>query len=82
MLLGSIAPGATAVFFFSDPLMGVLALVNLIVIMMLLPTCLRVLQDYRSQTRAGIERPVFNPEDFPDLDVDATAWTVRAPVTA
>ena len=42
VFLGAVAPGATSVFFFSDPMMGILALVNLIAIMMLLPTCLRI----------------------------------------
>lgn len=72
---GAVAPGATAVFFFSDPMMGILALVNLVAIMMLLPTCLRILRDFRRQLKAGIARPVLNPDDFPDLDLDRTAWT-------
>ncbi|MDF9304903.1 alanine/glycine:cation symporter family protein [Tritonibacter mobilis] len=75
VFLGATAPGATAVFAFSDPAMGLLALVNLVVIMMLLPTCLRILQDFRTQLAAGIKRPVLNPDDFPDLDIDRTAWT-------
>ncbi len=75
VFLGAIAPGATSVFFFSDPMMGILALVNLVVIMMMLPTCLRLLRDFRKQLAAGVERPVLNPEDFPDLDLDRTAWT-------
>lgn len=75
VFLGAIAPGATAVFFFSDPMMGILALVNLLVIMMLLPTCLRVLQDFRKQLKAGVDVPEFNPNDFPDLDIDRKAWT-------
>ncbi|RED53442.1 alanine/glycine:cation symporter family protein [Aestuariispira insulae] len=75
IFLGAVAPGATAVFFFSDPAMGLLALVNLVVIMMLLPTCLRVLADFRKQLKAGVDRPVLNPDDFPDLDLDRTAWT-------
>ncbi|MSU89608.1 amino acid carrier protein [Rhodobacteraceae bacterium 2CG4] len=79
VFLGATAPGATAVFFFSDPLMGVLALVNLVVIMMLLPTCLRILRDFRAQLAAGVERPVLNPDDFPDLDLDRTAWTGKVP---
>jgi alanine or glycine:cation symporter, AGCS family len=86
VFVGATAPGATAVFFFSDPLMGLLALVNLIAIMMLLPTCLRLLQDFRRQLKAGVARPVLNPDDFTDLDIDRTAWTgeyvegrVRAP---
>jgi alanine or glycine:cation symporter, AGCS family len=75
VFLGAVAPGATAVFFFSDPMMGILALVNLIAIMMLLPTCLRILRDFQRQLKAGVARPVFNPDDFPDLDIDRTAWT-------
>lgn len=75
VFLGATAPGATSVFFFSDPMMGILALVNLVVIMMLLPTCLRVLKDFREQLKAGIDRPVLDPAKFPDLDLDHTAWT-------
>lgn len=75
VFLGATAPGATAVFFFSDPLMGILALVNLIAIMMLLPTCLRILRDFRDQVKAGVARPVLDPDNFPDLDLDRTAWT-------
>lgn len=72
--LGAIAPGATAVFFFSDPLMGLLAIVNLIAIMMLFPIALRVLNDYRAQLKAGIDKPIFHPSQFADLDIDPTAW--------
>lgn len=79
VFLGAVAPGATAVFAFSDPAMGLLALVNLVAIMMLLPTCLRILRDFRSQLKSGIERPVLNPDDFPDLDIDRTAWTGKVP---
>ena len=68
------AQGATEVFFFSDPMMGILALVNLLAITMLFPIGLRVLNDYRRQLRAGIEHPTFKPEDFPDLDIDKEAW--------
>lgn len=75
VFIGAAAPGATAVFAFSDPAMGLLALVNLVVIMMLLPTCLRILKDFRAQLKAGVQRPVLNPDDFPDLDLDRTAWT-------
>ncbi len=75
IFLGATAPGATAVFFFSDPMMGILALVNLVAIAMLFPVALRVLNDYRGQLAEGKEHPVFDPEKFPDLDVDTTAWT-------
>lgn len=74
VFVGAIAPGATAVFFFSDPLMGVLALINLLALIMLFPTAMRLLTDYREQLKQGIEEPVFNPNDFPDLDIDRTAW--------
>ena len=74
VFLGATAPGATAVFFFSDPLMGILAVVNLMAIMMLFPVALRILEDFRAQLRAGVARPVFQPTAFPDLDVDHTAW--------
>ena len=74
VFLGSVAPGATAVFFFSDPMMGVLALVNLLAIMMLFPIAMRLLRDFRAQLKAGVERPVLNPDDYADLDIDRTAW--------
>lgn len=74
VMLGAAAPGATTVFFFSDPLMGILALVNLMVIVSLLPVVLRLLNDYRVQIAAGVKAPQFNPEQFADLDVDRQAW--------
>jgi AGCS family alanine or glycine:cation symporter len=79
VFLGATAPGATSVFFFSDPMMGILALVNLVVIMMLLPTCLRILADFRKQLKEGIARPPFNPDDFADLDLDRAAWNGVSP---
>lgn len=75
VFLGATAPAATSVFFFSDPMMGILAIVNLVVIMMLLPVCLRVLNDYRAQLKSGVIKPVFNPDDFSDLDIDHNAWS-------
>jgi len=74
VFLGSAAPGATSVFFFSDPMMGVLALVNLLAIIMLFPVGLRVLQDYNAQLQQGVEHPIFEAEKFSDLDIDASAW--------
>ncbi|WP_353475016.1 alanine/glycine:cation symporter family protein [Salipiger sp. H15] len=74
VFVGAVAPGATAVFFFSDPMMGVLALVNLLVIMMLFPTALRLLRDFKTQLAAGVDRPVLNPDDYADLDIDRDAW--------
>ncbi len=75
VFLGAMAEGATDVFFFSDPMMGILAVVNLLAITMLFPVGLRVLNDFRAQLKAGIDRPVFDPDKFPDLNIDRTAWT-------
>lgn len=74
VFLGASAPGATSVFFFSDPMMGVLALVNLLTIIMLFPVGMRVLHDFTGQLKQGIEHPVFDPAKFSDLDIDTTAW--------
>jgi AGCS family alanine or glycine:cation symporter len=74
VFLGSSAPGATSVFFFSDPMMGILALVNLLAIAMLFPVAMRVLRDFRQQLAQGNDDPVFDPAKFSDLDVDPTAW--------
>jgi AGCS family alanine or glycine:cation symporter len=74
VFLGAVAPGATSVFNFSDPMMGILAVVNLLALMMLFPVALRIINDFREQLAAGIKKPVFDPAKFPDLDVDATAW--------
>lgn len=82
VFLGSYAPKATSVFFFSDPMMGILALVNLLSITMLFPVSMRVLRDYREQLAAGNEHPVFDAAKFPDLDIDKEAWKFDAPAEA
>ncbi|MGE0767447.1 MAG: alanine/glycine:cation symporter family protein [Hyphomicrobiaceae bacterium] len=74
VFLGAVAPGATAVFSFSDPMMGVLAVVNLLALMMLFPIALRVINDFADQLKQGVQKPVFDPKKFPDLDIDHTAW--------
>ncbi|WP_424930132.1 alanine/glycine:cation symporter family protein [Amaricoccus tamworthensis] len=74
VFLGAVAPGATVVFSFSDPMMGILAVVNLLALMMLFPIALRMITDFREQLAAGIKKPVFDPKKFPDLDTDHTAW--------
>lgn len=81
VFVGATAPGATSVFFFSDPMMGVLALVNLLAIAMLFPVGLRVLLDYKNQLNQGVEHPTFDPDKFPDLDIDKTAWVLDEPAT-
>lgn len=75
---GAAAPGATSVFFFSDPLMGLLAIVNLLAVTMLFPVGMRLLRDYREQLAAGIDEPVLDPAGFADLDLDPAAWPSRS----
>lgn len=75
VFVGAVAPAATAVFFFSDPMMGVLAVVNLLALMMLFPTAKRLIVDFREQLAAGVLRPVLDPDKFKDLNIDRAAWT-------
>ena len=75
---GAVAPAATSVFFFSDPMMGILAVVNLLALVMLFPIAKRMIVDFGSQLKAGVERPVLNPDDYADLDIDRTVWTGKA----
>ncbi|NVO28177.1 alanine:cation symporter family protein [Donghicola sp. C2-DW-16] len=75
VFLGAVAPAATSVFFFSDPMMGILALVNLLAIMMLFPVAMRLLRDFRTQLKDGVDRPVLNPDEYADLDIDREAWS-------
>lgn len=77
LFVGATAEGAVDVFFFSDPMMGVLALLNLLALIMLFPQVTRLLKDYRDQLKQGIDEPVFDPTKFPDLDIDHNAWKVK-----
>ncbi|MEM9550882.1 MAG: alanine/glycine:cation symporter family protein [Pseudomonadota bacterium] len=79
VFLGAVAPGATAVFSFSDPMMGILAVVNLLALMMLFPVALRIINDFREQLSQGVDKPVFDPRKFADLDTDHTAWPDAVP---
>ena len=60
-------------FFFSDPMMGILALVNLLAIIMLFPVDLRVFNDFREPLKQGNDHPVFDPAKFSDLDIGKEA---------
>lgn len=75
VFLGATAERATSVFFFSDPMMGILAVVNLFAIMMLFPIGMRLVKDYRAQLASGVEHPVLDPAKFADLDIDKAAWS-------
>ncbi|WP_339947564.1 alanine/glycine:cation symporter family protein [uncultured Albimonas sp.] len=78
VLLGAMAPEATSVFFFSDPMMGILALVNLVALTMLFPIGMRLLRDYREQLAQGVEHPALHVERYADLDIDREAWADAA----
>jgi AGCS family alanine or glycine:cation symporter len=74
VFLGAAAPAATSIFFFSDPMMGILAIVNLLALLMLFPIAKRLIVDFAAQLKAGIDRPVLDPEKYSDLDIDHNAW--------
>ena len=75
VFLGAVAPAATSVFFFSDPMMGMLVVVNLLALTMLFPIAKRLIVDFTEQLKSGTERPVLDPENFSDLDINRTVWT-------
>ncbi|KFE55459.1 alanine/glycine:cation symporter family protein [Pseudomonas syringae] len=62
------------VFAFADITMTLLAFVNLIALAMLFKVAMRILRDYDAQRKAGVKTPVFDSSQFPDLDLDRTAW--------
>ncbi len=80
MTLGFIILGANldlgAAFSFADVTMGSLALVNLFALTLLFPIGLRVMHDYEKQRAAGA-KPVLDPDDYADLDIDIDAWALE-----
>ena len=62
------------VFAFADVTMGLLAIANLIALALLFKIGLRLMRDYDSQIKAGVESPTFDPKVFADLDLDPKAW--------
>ena len=78
LFIGAAAPAATTVFFFADPLMGVLALANLLALIMLFPQAKRLLDDFAAQLKAGVKVPLFNAQEYEKLDIDLTAWGKEA----
>ena len=78
LFLGAVAPEATAVFFFADPLMGVLALANLLALIMLFPRAKRLLDDFADQLKSGVKVPMFDAQEYEKLDIDLSAWGKKA----
>jgi AGCS family alanine or glycine:cation symporter len=58
----------------ADITMGLMALCNLIAITFLGKYAFRLLDDYRSQKRAGIKEPVFTKERLPEIADDIECW--------
>ena len=61
------------VFGFADLTMGLLALVNLVALVMLMPVGLRILADYERQRLAGLS-PSFVAADHDHLGIDPRSW--------
>ncbi|ODC04990.1 sodium:alanine symporter [Terasakiispira papahanaumokuakeensis] len=65
------------VFGFADVTMGLLAVVNLIALIMLFKPGLRILKDFDSQIREGVEHPVFDAKKHPDMNLDPQSWEIE-----
>jgi AGCS family alanine or glycine:cation symporter len=65
------------VFAFADVTMGLLALANLFALVMLMKPGLRIMRDFDSQIKAGVEQPIFDAAKFSDLNIDAAAWEIE-----
>ncbi len=78
--LGMVVWGAVqsvkTVFDTADASMGMMATINLIAIVILSPTVVKLTRNYFAQRRAGFE-PVFHAKDFPELGdgVDHSIWS-------
>lgn len=76
VLWGSIQDLGT-VFAFADLTMGLLAICNLVALALLFKVGLRLMRDYDSQLKAGVESPVLDPRDYADLDLDPAVWPAK-----
>jgi len=65
----------TTVFNFADASMGLMATVNLIAIVLLSGTVVKLTKDYMAQRKAG-KSPRFAAKDYPELQgkIDSTIW--------
>lgn len=67
----------STVFGFADITMGLLALVNLGALFLLFKVGLRVLKDFDQQIQAGSKQPIFDSNQFSELNIDHDAWTTQ-----
>ncbi|MBO4984284.1 MAG: alanine:cation symporter family protein [Bacteroides sp.] len=58
----------------ADITMGLMALCNLIAITLLGKYAFKLLDDYRTQKRAGIKDPVFTKERLPEVEKEVECW--------
>lgn len=81
VVVGLVCWGATTdlgtVFGFADVTMGLLAVANLVALILLLKPGLRILKDYDEQVRQGVDQPVFDAKQHPELDLDLRAWELE-----
>ncbi|KFC67734.1 Sodium:alanine symporter family protein [Devosia sp. LC5] len=79
-VLGMVVWGAyesvATVFNAADASMGLMATVNLIAIVLLSGTVVKLTKDYAAQRNAG-QQPVFHADDYPELSgkIDSAIWT-------
>ena len=75
MVVWGALPAVATVFDVADASMGLMATINLIAIVALSGTVVKLTKDYFDQRKAGLE-PRFHGRDYPDLKgVDPTIWT-------
>ncbi len=65
------------VFGFAAVTMGLLAVVNLIALIFLFGKGLRILRDFDRQVRDGIEFPVFDANQHPDMNLAPASWQLE-----
>ena len=71
----------TTVFNAADASMGLMATINLIAILLLSGTVVKLTKDYFKQRREGLE-PTFDNDDYPELQgkIDSLIWTKRGDI--
>lgn len=73
VLFGSLTTLDTA-WSLADVTMALMAICNLIAILFLGKYAVRLLADYQSQKKAGIQSPIFRKETMPDIEKDLECW--------
>lgn len=60
----------------ADLSMGIMATINLIAILLLMPFLRMMLKDYRSQLNCGVKEPVFKLDNHPEFKkkIDTDIW--------